>query len=98
MPVAGKIVLRSGAQLPLEYRMVTQPDGLLSGELIGDLDAWDPLIFADRLRLVCNDGRLVEVLITHVTDKGALFIAAMEAAATNSDCRDEAAVTAAIAG
>ncbi|MGO4676278.1 hypothetical protein AB4Z40_25565 [Bosea sp. 2YAB26] len=98
MPVAGKIVLKSGAQLPLEYRMVTQPDGLLSGELIGDLDAWDPLVFADRLRLVCNDGRSVEVLITHVTDKGALFIAALEVAATNSDCQGVATTTAALAG
>lgn len=87
MPVAGKIVLKSGAQLPLEYRMVKQRDGLLSGELIGDLNAWDPLVFADRLRLVCDDGRSVEVLITLMTDKGALFIAAMEAAATNSDCQ-----------
>lgn len=71
----GKIVLRSGTVIPLTYEL-TPPaaDGLCHGKLLGALEQIDPALSPDRLRLVCTDGLIVELLITHYTARGATFV------------------------
>lgn len=75
MTLQGRIVLKSGVEIPLTYEL-TPPaaDGLCHGKLLGELERIDPTLSPERLTLVCEDGLTVDLLITHFTARGATFI------------------------
>lgn len=75
MTQSGIIVLGSGAQIPLTYQLtLPAADGICHGKLLGELDRINPVSSPDRLRLVCEDGLMVDLLITYFTGRGATFI------------------------
>jgi hypothetical protein len=88
----GKIVLQSGAQIPLSYQL-TPPaaDGLCHGKLLGELEPIDPASSPERLKLVCEDGLTVDLLITHFTARGATFVGTISHDGTHAEAIVEGA-------
>lgn len=79
MTYHGKIVLQNGSRIPLTYQLGSEAaDGLCHGSLFGEIDQIDPAIASGRLTLVCEDGRTIELLITHLTARGATFVGTIQ--------------------
>lgn len=79
MTFQGKIVFQNGSRVPLSYQLASEAaDGLCHGSLLGEIDQLDPAIASGRLTLVCEDGRTIELLITHQTTKGATFVGTIQ--------------------
>jgi 3-deoxy-D-arabino-heptulosonate 7-phosphate (DAHP) synthase class II len=75
MTYQGKVVFQNGSRIPLTYQLASEAtDGLCHGSLLGEVDRLDPALTPGRLTLVCEDGRTIDLLITHVTTKGATFV------------------------
>lgn len=63
------LMLPTGRSIPLDYRFVSEADASRAGYLICHANEIDPLVLARRLELVCDDGTLVEIVVTHWSEK-----------------------------
>lgn len=71
----GRLILRDGTDVPLEYRIAHQEFGSrCQGSLIGDLSTVNPGIFAERLQFISSDGMKVALLVTNYSDSHLTFI------------------------
>ena len=76
MTKQGTLILRTGRRIQLGYQVGSfAPDGVCSGNLIADLADLDPVMLADKLNLVCENGQTLHLLLTHQTVKGSMFVA-----------------------
>lgn len=71
----GRLILRDGTDVSLEYRLATAEGGTQrQGTLIGDLSTIDPGEFTYKVRYVPADGEAFALLVTTFTDRHLAFI------------------------
>lgn len=76
----GTLHLPSGAKIPIEYKLAASPDGLPRGSLFGAMDVLDPRFFAAPIVLECDNGIVIDILITYQNTQYASFIGTKPAA------------------
>lgn len=79
----GRLILRDGTDVPLQFSF-TDPNGARRhGSLIGDLSQIDPGEFAYKLRYALADGNTIALLVTKFSDKHLTFIVDFDERAIN---------------
>lgn len=85
----GRLILRDGTDVPLQFSF-TDPNGAgRHGSLIGDLSQIDPGEFAYRLRYVPAHGNTIALLVTNFSDKHLTFIVDFDERAINDGRSNE---------
>ena len=70
----GVLITRAGHQLPLSYEYVLTGDNGRIGHLACDASAIDPAMFAYLMRLRCEGGVEMDVIVTQLSDLGLGFV------------------------
>lgn len=72
----GQIIWREGTRQPAWFRFETSrnANGRCRGHLDLDLRRLDPLLLLYEARLICEDGRVVNLAITDYCSDGATFV------------------------
>ena len=64
----GTLLLRSGRTLAVGYQFSSDADDRRAGYLLCDLVGEDPAIMWEALQLVCEDGAIIGLAVTHASD------------------------------
>ena len=70
----GVLITRAGHQLPLSYEYVVTAESGRIGHLVCDTPAIDPVMFAYLMRLRCEGGVEMDVIVTQLSDLGLGFV------------------------
>jgi hypothetical protein len=65
----GLLILGDGRKLPLSYRFGAGASELRSGQLHLDTSSLDPASYSGPLRLTCEDGANLELLVMQYSDR-----------------------------
>lgn len=65
----GLLILGDGRKLPLEYRFGSSFGDVRSGHLHLDTSRLDPAAYSGPLRLSCDDGADIELLVVQYSDR-----------------------------
>ena len=65
----GSLILRDGRRLPPNFQFGSDCDDVRSGYLHLDTSSIDPAFYGDRLRLVCENGADIQLVVVHFSDR-----------------------------
>jgi len=65
----GYLILRDGRRMPLNFQFGSLRDEFRSGYLHLDTSSIDPAAYGDRLRMVCQDGTNIQLVVIHFSDR-----------------------------
>ena len=65
----GLLILGDGRKLPLEYRFGKSFGDVRSGHLHLDTSRLDPAAYTGPLRMTCDDGADIELLVVQYSDR-----------------------------